>query len=92
MYTKGKLYHQERFLQSEQLSQKELEQAAERALQRLERNAHKFGDQMVQAVDGILERIREAFLIIAIVQQPALPGRPVSGRDFTGLLICTAEI
>lgn len=55
MYTKGKLYHQERFLQSEQLSQKELEQAAERALQRLERNAHKFGDQMVQAVDGILE-------------------------------------
>lgn len=51
----GILHHQERFLKPVELAQKDLEQAAERALERLERNAKKFGDQMVQAVDGILE-------------------------------------
>lgn len=61
MYAKVTLQNKERFLEPVDLPKKELEQIAERALLRLERNAEKFQDKMVQATDGILETNERGF-------------------------------
>lgn len=54
MYGEVTLKNKERFLKSADLSYSDIQKSMERALLRLERNAHKFGDKMVQATDGIL--------------------------------------
>ena len=61
MYAQVTLQNKERFLKSVDLPPAEVEKAMERALWRLEKNAEKFGDKMVQSVDGILETNSRGF-------------------------------
>ena len=54
MYGEALLKNKERFLNPVDISTGELEKSMERALLRLEKDAHQFGDKMVQATEGIL--------------------------------------
>ena len=61
MYGEVTLQNKKRFLKSVDLPREQVEKAMERALLRLERNAEKFGDKMVQATDGILGTNEKGF-------------------------------
>lgn len=54
MYGEAVLKNKERFLNPVDISTGELEKSMERALLRLEKDAHQFGDKMVQSTEGII--------------------------------------